>query len=79
MEGLLSHVCTIISIAVYRDSPDLIVDQIIKEEVSCVAELSHIDCINKNWVRVFTGSGLITGSDRIGPDRARNWPIPLLN
>ena len=30
-------------------------------------------------VRVFTGSGLITGSDRIGPDRARNWPIPLLN
>ena len=32
-----------------------------------------------NWVRVFTGSGLITGSDRIGPDRARNWPIPLLN
>ena len=24
-------------------------------------------------VRVFTGSGLITGSDRIGPDRARNW------
>ena len=23
-------------------------------------------------VRVFTGSGLITGSDRIGPDRARN-------
>ena len=30
------------------------------------------------WVRVFTGSGLITGSDRIGPDRARNWPISLL-
>ena len=30
-------------------------------------------------VRVFTGSGLITGSDRIGPDRARNWPIPLIN
>ena len=30
-------------------------------------------------IRVFTGSGLITGSDRIGPDRARNWPIPLLN
>ena len=24
-------------------------------------------------VRVFTGSDLITGSDRIGPDRARNW------
>ena len=24
-------------------------------------------------VRVFTGSGLITGSDRIGPDRTRNW------
>ena len=23
-------------------------------------------------VRVFTGSDLITGSDRIGPDRARN-------
>ena len=30
-------------------------------------------------VRVFTGSGLITGSVRIGSDRARNWPIPLLN
>ena len=26
-------------------------------------------------VRVFTGSGLITGSDRIGPDRARNLPL----
>ena len=26
-------------------------------------------------VRVFTGSGLITGSDRIGPDRARNLPF----
>ena len=24
-------------------------------------------------VRVFTGSDLITGSDQIGPDRARNW------
>ena len=30
------------------------------------------------WVHVFTGSGLITGSDRIAPDRARNWYIPLL-
>ena len=27
----------------------------------------------KNAVRVFTGSDLITGLDRIGPDRARNW------
>ena len=26
-------------------------------------------------VHVFTGSGLITRSDRIGPDRARNWPF----
>ena len=26
-------------------------------------------------VRVFTGSDLITGSDRIGPDRARNWLV----
>ena len=34
---------------------------------------------SNNRVRVFTGSGLITGSDRIGPDRSRNWPIPLLN
>ena len=24
-------------------------------------------------VHVFTGSDLITGSNRIGPDRARNW------
>ena len=24
-------------------------------------------------VRVFTGPDLITGSNRIGPDRARNW------
>ena len=41
---------------------------------------THIYFISdKIGVRVFTGSGLITGSDRIGPDRARNWPIPLLN
>ena len=34
---------------------------------------------SNNRVRVYTGSDLITRSDRIGPDRARNWPIPLLN
>ena len=28
-------------------------------------------------VHEFTGSGLITGSDRIGPDRARNWSNSL--
>ena len=29
---------------------------------------------NGGWaVHVFTGSDLITGSNRIGPDRARNW------
>ena len=28
--------------------------------------------IGSRSVRVFTGSDLITGSDRIGPDRARN-------
>ena len=32
-------------------------------------------CITNMTVRVFTGSDLITGSDRIGPDRARNWLV----
>ena len=29
--------------------------------------------VGENPVHVFTGSDLITGSNRIGPDRARNW------
>ena len=34
--------------------------------------LHALTVMSGNAVRVFTGSDLITGSDRIGPDRARN-------
>ena len=48
--------------------------QSFKQIVSIHAFAEKTSCIG---VRVFTGSGVITGSDRIGPDRARNWPIPF--